>query len=170
MGRTYVSIFLWSLFLLVFQLLVLNNVYLWGFINPYIYIFIILMLPMDFRPWAGLMLGFSLGLILDIFTDTLGLHTAATLTMTFFRPMVLRLISPREGYESDARPDLGEMGFSWYLRYAGFLVFIHHFLLFYLEVFRFSGFFQTFARMLFSWLASMILIFLFQFLIQKPQK
>jgi len=169
MGK-FGSIFLLSLFIVVFQLLVLNNVYLWGFINPYIYIFIILMLPMDFRPWAGLLAGFALGLLIDIFTDTIGLHTAATLTMAFSRPMVLRLISPREGYESDARPDLGEMGFSWYLRYAGLLVFIHHFLLFYLEVFRFSGFFGTFSRMLFSWLASMVLIFLIQFLIQKPQK
>lgn len=170
MARSSASILLWAFFLLVFQLLVLNNVYLFGYVNPYIYVFIVLIMPMDTRPWLGLTAGFALGLVVDIFTDTLGLHIAATCTMAFFRPMVLQIISPREGYDADTRPDLGEMGFSWYFRYAGLLVFIHHLVLFYLEVFRFSGFFSTLSRVFFSWVASMILIFLFQILVQKPQK
>lgn len=170
MARKYPSILVWTILLLVFQILVLNNVYLFGFINPYIYIFVLLILPIDLRPWIGLVAGFILGMTVDIFTDTLGLHTASTVTLAFFRPVILRIISPREGYDADARPDLSEMGFYWYIRYSGLLVFIHHLMLFYLEVFRFSGFFQTLSRVFFSWLASMVLIILFQVLIQKPQK
>lgn len=170
MGKNNSVILLWTIILLIFQILVLNSVYLFGFVNPYVYVFIILILPIELRPWIGLIVAFILGITLDTFTDTPGMHTAATVTMAFFRPSVLRIIAPREGYDTDARPDLGEMGFYWYFRYSGLLVFIHHLLLFYLEVFRFSHFFHTLSRVMLSWVASMILIFLFQILVQKPQK
>ncbi|PKP23086.1 MAG: rod shape-determining protein MreD [Bacteroidetes bacterium HGW-Bacteroidetes-21] len=161
-------VLLYSVILLLTQVLILNNIYLWGYINPFIYIFVIIMLPFEFTVWVSLVIAFLLGISVDFFSNTPGLHTAATLTMTYFRPSVLRLIAPREGYDSGTKPEIKEQGVMWYLRYTGFMVLIHHIFLFYLEVFSFSSFFETLFRVFVSWIFSMILIILIQFLIQKP--
>lgn len=161
-------VLLYSIILLLTQVLILNNIYLWGYINPFIYIFVIIMLPFEFTPWVGLVIAFFLGISVDFFSNTPGLHTAATVSMSYFRPSILRLIAPRDGYNTGTKPDMNEMGTAWFLRYTGILVFIHHIFLFYLEIFSFSGFFETFFRVIVSWVFSMILIVLIQFLIQKP--
>ena len=64
--------------LIVLQVLVLNNVQFLGFLNPYIYILFILSLPVKFPRWITLILGFVLGLIIDVFSNTIGTHAFAT--------------------------------------------------------------------------------------------
>ena len=64
--------------LILLQVLVLNNVQFLGFLNPYIYILFILSLPVKFPRWITLILGFVLGLIIDVFSNTIGTHAFAT--------------------------------------------------------------------------------------------
>jgi hypothetical protein len=79
-----------------------------------------------------------------------GMHTSATVMAGFCRPYVLTLISPRDGYESGSDLSMSAYGFSWYLTYTVIVVVIHHTVLFYLEVFSFSGFFRTLLRVILS--------------------
>jgi len=92
------------------------------------------------------------------------MHTAATVLAGFARPYVLRLFSPREGYETGADPSMFVYGFKWFLLYTVFIVLLHHTLLFYLEVFRLSDFFNTFLRVLLSSIFSITFILLLEYI------
>ena len=63
--------------LVLVQVLVLNNIQFLGYINPYIYILFILSLPVRTPRWASLLLAFVLGLTIDIFANTPGMHASA---------------------------------------------------------------------------------------------
>ncbi len=157
------------IFLLLLQVLVLNNIQFSGYINPYLYVLFILMMPFDTPSWVVLSGGFLMGLSVDTFMNTAGMHAAATVAMAFVRSSVLKIFAPREGYEFGTEPTLRYMGPAWYLSYSTILVSIHHLVFFYIEVFRFSEFFSTLLRIVLSILFTMILVMLSQFLIYKPR-
>jgi hypothetical protein len=92
------------------------------------------------------------------------MHSSATLLAGFVRPYVLRVISPRDGYEPGVNPSMLIYGFRWFLLYAGLIVLIHHTLLFYLEVFRFTDFFRTLLRVLLSSLFTTTFILLLEYI------
>lgn len=152
--------------LVLVQVLILNQVQFSGFFNPYIYVLFILLLPTNTPKYAVLILGFILGFVIDIFTNTLGVHSAATVFVAFIRPAILRLISNREDDRGDY-PGLNHSNPGWFITYVLMMVFIHHFILFYLEVYTFSNFFTTFYRIILSSLFSSLVIVLSQFLVFK---
>ncbi len=153
---------IWVLLLLL-QVLLLNNIEFSGFVNPYVYILFILLLPIEMPSWLLLILSFAAGFVIDIFSGTPGMHSAATVLAGFSRPYTLRIISPRDGYEPGTNPSMLVYGFRWFLIYASIIVLVHHTALFYLEVFRFKDFFHTLFRVLFSSLFSVIFILLLEF-------
>jgi rod shape-determining protein MreD len=155
------------LVLVLLQVFILNNIQLGGYVNPYLYILFILLLPVNTPNWLLLVLGFVLGLTIDLFTHTPGMNSSATVFMAFLRPYVLEIIAPREGYEKNSSPRIKLYGFIWFLRYSIILVLAHHFVLFYIEVFRFSDFVLTFIRVIFSGAFSTLLIVTSQYLIYR---
>lgn len=150
-------------FLLIFlQVFLLNNIQFSGYINPYVYLMFILLLPSEIPAWLLLMISFSTGMLIDIFSGSMGIHTSATLLIGFLRPYVLRIMSPRDGYDT-GNPSMAVNGFKWFLIYAMVMVLIHHTALFYLEVFRFTDFFRTFLRVILSSVFSLTFILIFEF-------
>ena len=156
--------------LVLFQVLVLNNIQVSGYINPYMYVLFILLLPFETPRWLLLISGFAIGISIDLFANTLGMHTSATVFMAFLRPYVLKVIVPHDEYESGTYPRLYYFGFTWFLKYSLVLVFLHHTFLFYVEVFRITFFFHTMLRVMLSTLFSVFLIILSQFFIYRKQK
>lgn len=160
-----------SFILLVFlQVFILNNIQFSGYINPYIYVLFILVLPFETPKWFLLIIAFTLGLTIDLFSSTVGMHSSATVVMAFFRPYVLKVISPRDGYESETLPQLRYYGASWFIRYSVILILIHHFFLFYIEVFRFTHFFATFTRAVLSSIFTIILVLISQYFYRKDTR
>jgi hypothetical protein len=151
--------------LLAIQVLVMNNIGFSGYINPFIYILFIILLPLETSAWLLLILAFFTGLSVDLFAATTGLHTSATVLAAFVRPYILRFISPREGYEKGDIPGINKNGFRWFIIYVALIVFVHHSALFYIEVFRMKHFFITFARVLLSSIFSILFIVIIQTLI-----
>jgi rod shape-determining protein MreD len=149
--------------LILLQVLLFNNIQFSGYVNPYVYIMFILLLPVEIPSWLLLLLSFATGLIIDFFTGSPGMHTSATVLAGFVRPYVLRIVSPRDGYESGSDPAMLTYGFRWFLTYALLIVLVHHTTLFYLEVFRLADFFRTMFRVLLSTLFSMTFILLIEF-------
>lgn len=151
--------------LVLLQGLILNDVNLWGGMAiPYLYILFLLMLPLETPRWAELLIGLVCGLSIDMFTNTIGLHASACVLVAYSRPLLLRAIAPRDGYEFGMRPSVHDMGFEWFIKYAIVLIFIHHTWLFFLEVYSFSGFFHTLSRALLSTVFTFILVLLSQYL------
>jgi len=152
------------LFLVLFQVLILNNINLGGYTNPYLYLYFILLLPFATPRWLLLVLAFFLGISIDLFTNTLGLNAAATVLMAFCRPYVIRAISREPEEELGIQPSLRLQGFTWFFLYSLILILIHHFALFYLEIFRFTEFFQTLLRVITSSAFTLALVFLSELL------
>jgi rod shape-determining protein MreD len=149
--------------LMLLQILVLNNIQFSGFVNPYVYIMIILLLPSITPAWLVLIISFLTGLTIDLFTGSPGMHASATLLAGFSRPVVLRFIAPRDGYESGSDLSMAAYGFRWFFIYAATIVLIHHTTLFFIEVFRFADFFRTIFRILVSSLFTIGFILLIEY-------
>jgi rod shape-determining protein MreD len=136
--------------LILLQVLFFNNIQFSGYVNPYVYVMFILLLPVEFPSWLMLLIAFFTGLTVDMFSGTPGMHAGATVFAGFLRPYVLRIISPRDGYEPGANPSMLIYGIRWFLIYTALIVVAHHLVLFFFEVFRFTDFFRTLLRAVLS--------------------
>ena len=169
-SRTVFFNFVRFFFLLFFQVLVLNHINLGGFINPYFYIYFILLMPFDSPRWMLLLASFLLGISIDIFTNTIGLNASACVLMAFLRPFVISIISTGPESLIGETPSLKNQGVKWFLYYSISLVVIHHAALFYLEIFRLNEFFLTFTRVLLSSALTMTLVMISEYLLYIRQK
>jgi len=157
--------YVWQFVLLcLLQVLIFNNLNLGGYINPFPYIYLLVILPISIGRIPLLFIGFFLGLAVDVFSNTGGIHAAASTLMAFYRPLYLKAQSPREGYELAALPHLKTFGFAWFVPYAVILIFIHHATLFYLEIFRFTEFFHTLLKVVLSSTFTLFFILLAEYL------
>lgn len=146
------------------QVLIIQNINLSGYIILLPYVMIILMMSFETPKLVVLFTSFLLGVCIDYFYDSSGLHASACTIMGFARYYVLKYVAPRDGYDVGVKPTVEDMGLEWFIRYAGTLILIHHFFLFYLEIFRFSEFFYTLLRVILSSIGTLSLIYLIQFL------
>ncbi|MDR1652746.1 MAG: rod shape-determining protein MreD [Prevotellaceae bacterium] len=145
------------------QVLILNNIQFLGYINPYLYIYFILSLPVRVPRWAVLVLAFMLGLLIDMFSNTMGLHAFATVFVAFVRnPAINLLTSIDEGV--DPEPSVISFGWMAYLRYFVSLVLLHNILLFTLESFSFVNIGIIFLKTLLSSIVTSVLILAIQML------
>ncbi len=153
--------------LVLFQVFILNNVQFSGYVNPYLYVLFILLLPFETPGWLLLSLGFVLGLTIDLFANTPGLHASATVFTAFLRPAVLGFFAPRDGYVPGTFPRVYYYGFTWFLQYSAILILAHHLFLFYIEVFRLADFLLTLRRVISSSVFTLFLVVLSQYFIYR---
>jgi hypothetical protein len=156
--------------LILVQGLILKNMEAGYMINPFLYVLFIIQLPFELPAWIGLLLAFALGFFVDIFYGTMGMHMAACTLMGWARPAILRFMVPRDGYEFGQQPTMQDMGKMWFLSYAAILILVHHFLLFYLEIFSFREVFMTFLRVILSAAATLVLVVVTQFLFYRTRE
>jgi len=156
--------------LILLQVLILNNIYLGGFINPYLYVYFILLLPFETPGGLLLVLAFMTGLGVDLFANTLGLNISACLAMAWARPHIISWISSGPDSLIGDSPSLRNQGMKWFLYYSISLILVHHFVLFFLEAFRFTEFFKTFFRMLLSGTFTLLLVMISEYLFSPKQK
>ena len=169
MNKTALQIIRFVL-LVLFQVLVINNIRLGGYVHPYIYLIFIMLLPFNTPNWLLLILGFVLGLTVDMFTGTPGLHAGATTLMAFCRPSIIRLISGNQKFENITEPNLAQLDGMWFFRYSLCMVTVHHFALFFLESFSFRLIGQVLLRILLSVPVSIFLIMVILYIFKSDRK
>jgi len=153
--------------LVLVQVLILNNIQISGFINPYIYILFVLLLPFNIQGYFLLGLSFLIGITIDIFGNTPGIHAGATVLLAFIRPGLAQLISSRELIEKGTTPNMIQLGFASFIKYVVISVLIHHLVLFFAETFSFGDILETLLRWILSSLFSILIILGSQFIIFK---
>lgn len=158
--------------LVLAQILLFNNIQFSGYVNPYVYILFILLLPIEIPAALTLVLSFGIGIIIDFYSGSAGMHASASTLAGFVRPFVLRSVSPRDGYEPGAQPSMLSYGFRWFFIYSAVITLIHHAALFLIETFSVIDFFSTFLRAILSTAFSLTFILIIEFyrktIIQKP--
>jgi rod shape-determining protein MreD len=156
------------LFLLI-QVVILKEVPpVHQFITPYLYFLFILWLPFGINRLSITILGFILGFVLDLFSNTPGLHAAACGLMAYIRPSILNLLLAQEATEEvHKEPSVGTMGWGPYLFYVFSLTFIHHFYLVLLEWLEFGSFTYFIGKVITTTTMSVLLIFLVELIMNR---
>ncbi len=144
------------------QVLFFNHINVFNVAIPFFYVIFFITLPVDVKGIPLLLIAFLGGLTIDVFTNTLGMHSTACLTLAFARPYVLELLSPREGYEFNSKPSVAEFGTLWFIPYGLILIVLHHFVLFSVEALRFAEFFWILGKTLSSAILTLLIILLAQ--------
>jgi rod shape-determining protein MreD len=165
MNRT-VYIILLFIFLLLLQVLVLNNILFLGYINPYLYIAFVFLYPLKTNRIPFLTLAFLLGLCVDTFSNSGGTHGFSILFIAYIRLFFVKAIFKKN--ESDYLLfNLKLETFDKVFNYTVILTLIHHFILFSFINFSFYNLSTVFFDTLFSSIFTLILYFLGTFLFKK---
>nr|WP_294789851.1 rod shape-determining protein MreD [uncultured Mucilaginibacter sp.] len=138
MSRTILYNIIRFIVLVFVQVFLLKNITLYNIATPYPYILFILLLPFGTPNVLLFILAFILGLTVDAFYDTPGLHAAACVLLALVRILFISITVQKDGFDNEPEPTLSIMGFRWFLTYTIILTFIHHTFLFLLEAFNFS--------------------------------
>ena len=138
---------------------VCNKVLLFGVAMPVVYIYLLLRLPITLHTNWALTCAFLLGLLVDTFNDTPGMHTLACLMMMAARRPVFNACMTRDDDISDPRPSGQSMGGLNYLRYMAMLVVIYCAVLFLIQAFSLHDFLATLSRIAASSLLSIVLLY-----------
>lgn len=124
--------------LLLFQVLVLNNIHLLGYATP----LTITYLTMQFQRGSSrtllLLWGFAIGLVYDMFSNTMGMGMASATLMGMLQPVLLNLFTPRDSAE-DFTPSAHTMGRGRYHLYVLFTLFIFHCVFYALDAFTLAN-------------------------------
>ena len=160
---TLIKILSFFVYLLV-QALIFNKFVLFGTAHAYVYIGFLLTLPIEIATIPGMLIGLAMGLGVDAFMNTFGLHAAASVLLMYVRPMLLSGLTPQGGYPSGALPRPNFLGLTWFMSFALPLIFIHHLTVFLIEYGDWSLFWSTLVKALASTGYSFLLILLIQYL------
>ncbi|MBK6344799.1 MAG: rod shape-determining protein MreD [Bacteroidales bacterium] len=170
MNNTYGKDLLRFFLLIALQVLLLDHVNLGGYINPNLYVFFILLLPFEVPGWLLLISSFLIGLGVDLFSNSTGLHAAASVFMAYLRPWVIRKAGAPADYEGNLKPGIADMGFRWFLSYAAILILAHHLILALLDSFRFAEAGMIFIRLIVSSSFTLLLVILSEYLFMRRRK
>lgn len=165
------NIFRLAAFILI-QVYVLNKIpHLHRFITPYIYYLFILWLPFSISRFWLLVIGFLLGLILDYFMMTPGLHAAACVLVAYARPFIISILTPKESSEFNHRePSPRAMQWTPYAVYVFILTLLHHGYMIFLEWMDFGTFLDFLIKVVATTGISMLLIFTVELLFPRKMK
>lgn len=134
--------------LILAQVAIFNNINFLGYINPYIYIIFIFLFPIKDNRLILLLVSFLLGMTLDMFLDSGGVHAAASVFLAYSRPLLLKF-SFGMLYEHQSikfnNLELGSL-----ISYVGIGTLLHHIILFSLEIFNISSVWLILKKTLFS--------------------
>jgi len=149
------------------QVVLLKNLVVFDAAFCFVYIGFLIFLPINTSRSLAMILGFFLGLTVDIFYDSLGIHAAACVLIGALRPFWLNTLTPQGGYDTGMSPGLLQMGFGWFSGFTLVVVLVHHFSIFYIETGGFSMFFFTLVKVISSAIFTFLVLILFQLLFNR---
>lgn len=149
------------------QIIIFNNINLFGFVSPFPYVLFIILFPVNGNKSALLISSFFLGLLLDIFSNSGGIHTTASILLAYFRPSIFKFaFGVSYEYQTIKLNDtLTPERFSFLF----VAILLHHLILFILEAFQFSLIFDILLRSITSTALTIIISIIIIYLI-KPNK
>lgn len=154
--------------LILVQALILNNINFLGYVNPYIYILFIILFPIKNNRLLFLFISFLLGLTLDLFLDSGGVHAAACVTIAYIRPVILKF-SFGALYDHQTIK-FSSTEFSKRITYITIITLAHHIILFSLEIFSIDKIILILKKSFFSGIFTIILCILITILFSKKSR
>ncbi len=153
---------------LVIQFFLLSNVTLFGAAQAWLYIALLITLPTSVSKIQLLFIAFGLGLLVDVFSNTLGMHAACAVLVAFSKPFFLNMFASQVPSSTNTETEtltIRTNGLSWFVMYAGALVFIYNLAFYFIDASGFSWFGFTVKKIILSTLFSLISIVILQYII-----
>ena len=152
--------------LLLAQGLVFQNIGVdWGdfpYLRIIIYPIFILLLPFRAPRSLVIFLSFLLGLFVDIFYNTIGVHASAATFTAFARPYILKFFEPRGGYNTNYSPTVYRYEINWFFKYAATMMLAHLFFYFSVEAFTFVYIVDILGKTVVSFIFSLSFVMIYQ--------
>lgn len=142
---------------LLLQMLVFNNLHFLGICHPYIYILFLIALPIRIPQWIELLIGFGVGLIMDMFCGSPGVHTAACSFLAYLRPIFIRR-TIQDAERISMTIDGLSIGFNEYVKLVVLYTILHHTLVFLIEAWSLAHFWLLLAKIIVSSLFTIALL------------
>lgn len=154
--------------LVFLQVLIFNHINFLGYINPYPYLLFIAFFPVKNNRMAIIVLSFLLGLSIDLFLDSGGMHAAACVFTAYIRPIILKFSFGTIYEHQTIKFESVELGSK--LTYFALLTLSHHLILFSLELFNISKIILVLQKTLFSGIFTILLCLLITIIFGRKNK
>ena len=165
MNRNNITLLISFILLVFFQILVFNNLYLFGFINPMVYVLFLVIYRFDYDQTFFILSSFILGFLIDFLSQSGGAHTLSTLTIGFLRPSIIKYTFSVSSEMPVSFQDDNRI-FDKYL-FLSTIVGLHHFLYFTLVYFNLEATSLIIKNTLLTFIFSLILISLISIFYSK---
>ena len=142
------------------QVLVLNEVLFSAYINPFLYVLLIISLPLKTPKWFLLSYAFLLGFSIDLFSGSLGFHSTATILIAFVKPFISKITIPHNILGESDEITLKKVGLKSFITFSLFLILIHNSCLFIIEHLSIS--LALFGKILASSVVTLIIVLITQ--------
>ena len=156
-----------GLYLLI-QFFLLSEVTLFGTAQAWIYIALIITLPANISKIQLLFIALFYGIIVDVFNNTLGMHTACAVLIAFCKPFFLKVFASQTPSSTNTDSEtltIRTNGLSWFLMYAGSLVLIYHIAFYLIDTTGFSWFGFTVKKVLLSTMFTLTVMVILQYIL-----
>lgn len=142
---------------MVLQILLFNQLQLWGVCHPYVYVLCLLMMPITLPHSVDMVIGAVVGLLMDVCCNSLGIHTASCILVMFLRPyLIAAFVNEKERLTEQI--SVRAIGFEAFIKYAVLLVMIHHLAVFMLAAWSWSHIGFVLAETVVSSMMTLLLI------------
>ena len=138
MNKYFVKYLLLLPVYVLLQALVLNQILFSAYINPFLYVILIISLPLKTPKWLLLLYAFLLGFFIDLFSGSLGFHSTATVLIAFFKPFISKITIPHNILGDTDEITLKKIGNKAFITFSLFLILIHNSCLFIIEHLSFN--------------------------------
>lgn len=123
--------------IMLLQVLLFDQLQLLGICHPYIYVLCLLMMPITLPRSVDMLIGAAVGIIMDIFCNSIGVHMAACILLMFVRPYLLGVIV-NDKDRLNEQISLRAIGLEALVKYVVILVLVHHLVVFMLAAWSWS--------------------------------
>ncbi len=162
-SQTVIKLVITFVIYLVLQIVVLRNFVFFDVAFCFVYIACILLLPDEVDPVWVILISFLIGLLVDIFYNTAGVHASASVMIGYLRGYIIKFLFPTKGVENEITITLRDMGGERFIRYVAILTIIHHSMLFFVEAGGFQFFLITVLKIICSVIFTTFLIIILQY-------
>lgn len=122
---------------MMLQVLLFDQLQMWGVCHPYIYVLCLLMMPITLPHSVDMLIGAIVGIVMDVFCNSLGIHMASCILLMFIRPYLLgTMVNDKDRLNEQI--SLRAVGMEAFLKYVVTLVLIHHLTVFSLAAWSWS--------------------------------
>lgn len=154
------------IFLIALQIFVLNRIIIFGKYTPVLYPVFVMFYPFFKSRYQLLITSFILGLGIDAFLYTWGINAFATTLIAYYRTVIFRTSTET----STDFFSFQSLSWSQFFLFIFSSIFMHQFVVQYLEFFKFYGFFDTFINIIITSIISFFFILLYVLIFKIKQR